>query len=78
MQVTAVPACLADFKASPESAGVNIIGLLSHAGLSVDEKVAAAVTDVDFIVSAHSHTQMFPGRVGPCLEFADGACQCAP
>lgn len=77
LQVTAVPSCLADFKAAPDSAGVDIIGLVSHAGLSVDEKVAGAVTDVDFIVSAHSHTQMYPGLLGPCLEFADGTCQCA-
>lgn len=75
MQLTAVPACLKEFKASPESEGVNIIGLLSHAGLSFDAKMAEAMPEADFIVSAHSHTPLFPGREGPCLEFEDGACE---
>jgi hypothetical protein len=76
MQVTAVPACIEDFKASPESVGVNIIGLVSHAGISMDRSVAEVVTGVGFIVSGHSHTKMFPGLLGPCLNFTGGGCEC--
>eukprot|EP00892_Ulva_mutabilis_P011147 jgi/Ulvmu1/8404/UM042_0111.1 len=76
---TAVPQCMAEFLASPESTGVTIIGLVSHAGINVDEAVAPVVPEVDFIVSAHSHTEMFPGKVGPCLagdpaDASEGPC----
>ena len=72
-----MPACLAEFLASPDGVGVTIIGFVSHAGLGVDEQVARAVAGVDFIVSAHTHTPMFPGLVSDCLAFANGTCQCA-
>jgi hypothetical protein len=76
MQLSAVPACIEEFKSSPDSLGVNIIGLVSHAGISMDRSVAEVVTGVDFIVSGHSHTKMFPGLLGPCLNFTGGACGC--
>lgn len=75
--MTAVPACIEEFKSSPDAEGVNIIGLVSHAGLPVDIRMAEAAPEAAFIVSAHSHNLMFPGLVGPCLDFADGTCQCA-
>lgn len=77
MQMTAVPACIAEFKASAESEAVDIVGLVSHAGLAVDRSIAEVATGVDFIVSAHSHTAMFPGQLGECLNFTAGeACVC--
>lgn len=78
VQRTAVPACFEEFMASPDSEGVVVVGLLSHAGLRVDEEVAALVPGAKFVVSAHSHTPMFPGLLGECLELADGTCACAP
>lgn len=80
MQVKSVPKCMAEFKASPDAEGVNVIGLVSHAGLVVDEQVAKAVPDADFIISAHSHTKMFPNLLGQCLEYntTDSTCACAP
>lgn len=77
LQITAVPACIAEFEASPDSEGVGIVGLVSHAGLAVDRDVAAVATGVDFIVSAHSHTLMFPENLGECLNYTSGACECA-
>lgn len=70
-----MPACLEAFKASPESEGVKIIGLLSHAGVTMDTQMAEAMPEAAFIVSSHSHTPMFPKHEGPCLEVEDGACE---
>lgn len=77
MQVAAVPACMQEFMASPDSVGVNIIGLVSHVGVSMDREIAQAAPGLDFIVSAHSHTPMFPGLLGECLNFTAGTCGCA-
>lgn len=36
--------------------GVNLIILLNHIGLDEDQKLAATLTDVDIIISAHTHS----------------------
>lgn len=36
--------------------GVNIIILLNHIGLDEDQKLATSLTDVDVIISAHTHS----------------------
>ncbi|XP_055626265.1 apyrase [Toxorhynchites rutilus septentrionalis] len=42
--------------------GVNIIIVLSHCGLDVDEEIAANVgDDIDIIVGGHSHTFLYSG-----------------
>jgi hypothetical protein len=74
-----MPKCLADFRASPEGADVEVIGFLSSAGLVTDSEVAKRVAGVDFIVAGAADADTFPGRVGDCLELApDGSCACAP
>lgn len=72
-----MPACIEEFTASPDSEGVNIIGLVSHAGIATDRSVAQVAIGVDFIVSAHSHTPMFPEMLGDCLNYTAGTCECA-
>ena len=69
MQVSTVPQCIQDFMASPDAEGVDVIGLVSHAGLETDIEVATRAQRADFIISAHSHTAMFPGGAGPCLQW---------
>lgn len=49
--------------------GVDIIVVVSHAGLEGDKKLAAAVPGVDVIVGGHSHVLLSntaPEAVGPC------------
>ena len=49
--------------------GVDSIILLSHAGLSGDQKLAAAVPGIGVIVGGHSHVLLgngYPEAVGPC------------
>lgn len=46
--------------------GVNIIIVLSHSGLDVDEEIAANCgPDVDVIVGGHTHTFLFTGSNAP-------------
>lgn len=71
-----MPQCIQDFMASPDAEGVDVIGLVSHAGLETDIEVATRAQRADFIISAHSHTAMFPGGAGPCLQWGGGACTC--
>lgn len=63
--VPAVARAVADLKRQ----GVDIIIALSHAGLDMDKKLAAAVPDLDIIVGGHSHVLLgngYPEAVGPC------------
>lgn len=54
--------------------GVDIIIVLSHAGLPGDKKLAASVAGIDAIVGGHSHVLLgngYPEAVGPCPLFVD-------
>lgn len=49
--------------------GVDVIVVLSHAGLEGDKRLAASVAGIDVIVGGHSHVLLAngsPGAVGPC------------
>jgi len=39
----------------------DIVILLSHAGIRIDEQIAAAVTGIDVIECGHSHTRLSVG-----------------
>ncbi|UJX41958.1 5'-nucleotidase/apyrase family protein [Desulfovibrio sp. JY] len=58
--------------------GVDIVILLSHAGLAGDKKLAAKVAGLDVIVGGHSHVLLgngYPEAVGPCplvIDAPDG------
>uniref|UniRef100_I2Q799 5'-nucleotidase/2',3'-cyclic phosphodiesterase-like hydrolase n=1 Tax=Desulfovibrio sp. U5L TaxID=596152 RepID=I2Q799_9BACT len=54
--------------------GVDIIVVLSHAGLAGDKKLAASVAGIDAIVGGHSHVLLgngYPEAVGPCPLLVD-------
>ncbi len=55
--------------------GVDIVIVVSHAGLSGDKKLAASVPGIDVIVGGHSHVLLgngYPEAVGPCPLVVDG------
>jgi len=55
--------------------GVNIIIVLSHAGIKGDKKLAASVAGIDVIVGGHSHVLLgngYPEAVGPCPLVVEG------
>lgn len=45
--------------------GINIIIVLSHAGLSVDQEIAKEGGPIDIIVGGHSHSFLFSGSPTP-------------
>lgn len=55
--------------------GVDIVIVLSHAGLAGDKKLAASVAGIDVIVGGHSHVLLgngYPEAVGPSPLVVDG------
>lgn len=55
--------------------GVDIVIVLSHAGLAGDRKLAASVAGIDIIVGGHSHVLLgngYPEAVGPCPLVVEG------
>uniref|UniRef100_A0A182J0X1 Apyrase n=1 Tax=Anopheles atroparvus TaxID=41427 RepID=A0A182J0X1_ANOAO len=46
-----------------KQAGVDIIVVLSHCGITIDRKLARECPDVDVVVGSHSHTLLHEGSV---------------
>ena len=44
------------------SQGVNKIIALGHAGISMDERIAREVEEVDIVVGGHTNTFLYTGR----------------